>query len=322
MTRDEEVVMTRHMFIAPILVMAFGLASSIGGQPRAAVFEVASVKRSDPNGRLSFSSYKGEIFTLPKATLASLIHFAYGIGPLSEKPFAVLEGEPSWRNDRFDIVARTPGPVPPPSSRAPGPLNEMVRALLAERFKLVVHWEQREGPVYALVLSRADRVLGRGIRPSSIDCEAYRAERKAAIASGTLDPAPPVLGAPRERPVCGADGGPQRDGMKDVPGTREILLGTEPLARLAFMLRQEVDRPIVDRTGLSGNYDVELRFAPARLATGPSPGALPVLPPIASDPGWPALADALRDQLGLKIEPARGPVDVLVIDSVEPPTEN
>ena len=102
-----------------------------------------------------------------------------------------------------------------------------------------------------------------------------------------------------------------------------IEIGGQPIAQLATLLANQVGRPIVDKTGLSGGYDLQLSFLPDGGRGGPlgtpPPGASP-LPPI--DPDAPSLFTALQEQLGLKLESGRGPVDAIVIVSVEPPTED
>ena len=90
------------------------------------------------------------------------------------------------------------------------------------------------------------------------------------------------------------------------------------MAQLTASLGDAVGRPVIDKTGLTGNFDVELRFTPDQLPQGPPPAGAPPLPPI--DPNGPTIFTALQEQLGLKLENARGPVDVLVVERVEPPT--
>jgi uncharacterized protein (TIGR03435 family) len=179
-----------------------------------------------------------------------------------------------------------------------------MRNLLAERFKLVVHPETREMPIYALVPARSDGKLGENLKPAAVDCAARMRER----GRGGPPPTPP---APGERIQCG---------MRIGPGTMNG--GGFPLSQLAVTLSQFVQRVVIDRTGLAGNYDLDLTWTPDRSMQGgpigpPPPGA-PPLPPI--DPDGPSIFTALQEQLGLKLDAQRGPVDVLVVDSVERPT--
>src|SRR5262245_44785104 len=111
-------------------------AVAISAQVATPSFEVASVRRSaDQRPNLSGpAGYKGQMLTLRGQTLVTLIRFAYGVGRLSAKPFAEIEGEPRWSTDRFDIVATTDGQVEPPSSSTVGLVNRMMQSLLSERF--------------------------------------------------------------------------------------------------------------------------------------------------------------------------------------------
>ncbi len=179
----------------------------------------------------------------------------------------------------------------------------MMRALLADRFKLAVHTESRELPIYALTLARRDGKTGSQLRPAAVDCVAMFAAR----GRGGPPPAPPQ---PGERPPCG---------MRLGPGN--LSGGGVTMAQLSTTLSQFVQRVVVDRTGLTGNFDIDLTWTPDQLPQGrgePPPGVQ--LPPI--DPNGPSIFTAVQEQLGLKLDSQRGPVDVLVIDRVEQPTED
>jgi uncharacterized protein (TIGR03435 family) len=156
----------------------------------------------------------------------------------------------------------------------------------------------RQGPVYALVVARHG-TLGPELRPSQHNCNQYRA---AWIENHT--PASEVV-RPRDaknRPLCGT----RPEDERPLPGSRQIReAGT--IAELIDQI-QVLDRPIVDATQLSGNFEWQLSFSPA------------TIPRQGSD--VPSMPVALREQLGLQLEPRTGPIDVLVIDSVHQPTEN
>jgi bla regulator protein blaR1 len=265
-------------------------------------FEVASVKRNTSNdGRVMLGFQPGGRFNATGVTLKMLIGMAYGAGqPLA--PFQTVGG-PDWLDrDRFDIVAKAEGDVAPGPN---GPIPLMVRALLVERFKLVVHTESREMPVYALVKAKADGSLGPQLKPAAVDCSAMRGVR------GGPPPAPP---APGERPPCA---------MRIAPGNLQG--GGMNMAQLssALMRMPAVNRMVLDRTGLTGGYDFDLTWTPDQmpqlLAGGPPPGA-PPFPPI--DPNGPSLFAAVQEQLGLKLESTKGPVDIVVVDAAEQPTED
>jgi uncharacterized protein (TIGR03435 family) len=174
--------------------------------------------------------------------------------------------------------------------------------LLAERFKLAVHTETRQQPVYELVTSRGTSV-GPGLHPASGDCTARRAAAQAGEQIAPLLP-----------PGPGGCGVSIRLGR--------IAVGGAPMARLAGALSALTPRLVLDRTGLPGEWDFELTFTPDPAALQ-LPAGTPLPPPAAdADPAAPTLFTALEDQLGLKLQPARGPVDMLVVDHVEQPTEN
>jgi len=106
-------------------------------------------------------------------------------------------------------------------------------------------------------------------------------------------------------------------------GPANIAAGSQSMAQFAAILSGRVQRVVVDRTGLTGNFDIDLTWTPDQIPQGPAaqppPGA-PALPPI--DPNGPSIFTAVQEQLGLKLESTRGPVDVVVIDSVQQPTED
>jgi uncharacterized protein (TIGR03435 family) len=162
--------------------------------------------------------------------------------------------------------------------------------------------EAREMPMYALVMARADKKPGPKLTPAQVDCQALMA---AARKSGSPSPLPP----PGEAPKCGMMMGPGR-----------LAGGSMLLSQLASSLSVRVGRVVVDRTGLTGNYDFLVEFMPDQMPQVP-PGALPagIPPPPPIDPNAPSLQTALEEQLGLKLDSTRGPVDVLVVDSVQQP---
>jgi uncharacterized protein (TIGR03435 family) len=192
----------------------------------------------------------------------------------------------------------------------------MLQSLLAERFRLVVHWETRERAGYALVIAAPDGHLGPNMRRSSLDCDAYRAAAKAARETGAPPPAPPATPGGRGI-VCGTRGGSKTG----EPGTEELLMSTQPMSAIADQLARSSNRPVIDRTGLSGAFDVELKYSPqiSRPIAAPLQVGAQTMPDL---PSGPTLVEAVRDQLGLRLEPVRASVEALVIDSVQPPTAN
>jgi uncharacterized protein (TIGR03435 family) len=229
-----------------------------------------------------------------------LIMNSYGLQPQQ------LVGAPDWiSSERFDIVAKAEGDLGPPVSRdGPSRLQLMIRALLEERFKLKVHREPREVPVYALVLARPDGRLGSGLTVSTVDCEALAASRRGAP--------PPDLPKPGERLQCGA-----------WVGFGELTAGAQPLQELVSLLSSTVGRSVVDRTGLNGRYDITLRWTPDRVlqrTAGAAAGDPIRVNGVDIDPNGPSIFTAIQEQLGLKLESERGTVEALVIDHIERPT--
>jgi uncharacterized protein (TIGR03435 family) len=263
-------------------------------------FEVASVKPNKSGDmRVMLGMQPGGRFTATNAPLIALIRQAYQLQNFQ------LVGAPDWINtERFDIVAKAEGDVPPAPIGTLGPMQLMLRNLLADRFKLVLHPETREMPIYALVLARSDGKLGPQLKPAAVDCAALMKER------GRGGP-PPNFPPPGERMQCG---------MRIGPGVMNG--GGFPMSQLAQTLSNFVQRVVVDKTGLTGNYDLEMTWTPDQMPGGgpagqPPPGA-PAFPPF--DPNGPSIFTALQEQLGLKLDSQRGPVDVMVIDSVDRPT--
>jgi uncharacterized protein (TIGR03435 family) len=269
-------------------------------------FEAASVKVNKAGGPFQLFFQPGGRFRATNVTLKMLIGAAYGTPqPL---PDFQLEGGPKWMDsDRFDVIAKAAGDPQPGPNGPPPEMFLMIRSMLEERFHLKVHYETKEMPIYALVMARSDGKLGPRMTLSATDCAA----RMAALRGrGGPPPTPP---APGERPPCGARMFPGNVSAGAMTMT-QIVNG---LARLPG-----VNRTVVDRTGLTGVYDLDLTFTPDQVpkGRGDTPPGAPPLPPI--DPNGPSLFTALQEQLGLKLEPARAPVNVLVIDRAEQPTDD
>jgi len=294
------------------------LTASAQSQPDPA-FDVVSVKRNTSGGPMLQRNTPGNIamFNVP---VRQLVRLAYQL-----QDFQIV-GAPDWANtDRFDIEGRfDPAAAPPgPPPQTPRMLL-MLRTLLRDRFGMVARTETREMPILALRLARADGRLGPQLKPAALDCTALNGARgrgpagppPGGRAGGPLDGrgAPPPPGTPfslGERPACGSR-----------MGFGQLLAGGMPISRLATeTLSQLTGRIVVDRTGLTGGYDIDLKWTPTpdQLPPGPPPPGVE-LPPI--DPNGPSLSTALQEQLGLKLETERGPVDVLVIERLQQPAEN
>lgn len=260
--------------IAPLLAQT--TTSNEAGKP---AFEVATIKpnKTGADGA-SIRVQPGGRMTATNQTVRNLIRNAYNIQPYQ------FVGGPNWiDDDRFDIIAKMADADIPENGMVP-PYQMMARLqnLLADRFKLVVRRETREVPIFALVMARADGKLGPRIRVAEGEC----AER---ARTGT----PPPPGTPSGDRPCGT----RFTRGKVIAGATEI----EALARNMSGL---VQRVIIDKTGLTGRYDLDLDWSPDPTV----------------DTSGPSLFTALEEQLGLKLESTRGPIDALVIESVERPT--
>jgi uncharacterized protein (TIGR03435 family) len=287
-------------------------------------FEVASIKpNKSGDGRIGSMVQPGGRFTATNISLGMLLGQAYrlqggrGGGPNSPNPQIV--NAPGWVNsDRFDIVAKADTNV------APDQFPELLKSLLLDRFKLAAHTESREFQVYALVLARSDGKLGPGLRPASAECAATIAARgRGGPPPGAGGPGGP--GGPGRGPIAPPQPGePMPCGMMRM-GPGSLAGGGAPIAQLATSLTPWVNRIVVDKTGLTGPYEVDLQWTPEQMPQGgPGPGGAPPgapgFPPI--DPNGPSIFTAVQEQLGLKLESTKAPVDVLVIDHVEQPTED
>jgi uncharacterized protein (TIGR03435 family) len=291
---------------AAALVVAAGLAAQSPQPPAGGpAFEVASIKpNTSGDGRVMMQNQPGR-YIATNVNLRLLIRNAYQLQD------SQITGGPAWvSSDRFDINAKVPdefrGMAPPAPGSGPSPLGLMIRALLAERFKLVVHTETKDAPIYALVLARSDGRLGPALKKSETDCAA-------------------VFGAGRGRgpmppPTPPAPGEPMPCGIRIGPGNMAV--GGAPLSQVANSLGMFAGRIVLDRTGLTGNYDFSLTWTPDQMPQRPPGAPDPLINGVAVDPNGPSLFTAVQEQLGLKLDSQRGPVEVLVIDRAEKPVED
>jgi len=267
----------------------------------AARFEVAAIKpnKSGP-GPVRIETLRGGRFTATNVTVRNLIQFAYRL-----QPFQVVDG-PDWINsDRFDIVAKgdesDDGNAFAAEQRdGPSRLQLMLQALLAERFKLIVRIEQKEQPMYSLVVARSDGRLGSALQRSAVDCTAETDRSAQNI----------VKGSP-------AEGGQVPCGIR--MGMGSMVAGGATLSQLARSLSTLLDRTVVDRTGLTGPFDATLKWTPDQSTPGMAEKAR-YIPTI--DPNGPSIFTALQEQLGLKLDATKGQADMLRIISADPPTPN
>ena len=283
------------------VILAALLGSSLTAQEPRPAFEVVSIKPTAPGtegGGVQLSP--GGRVTWRNTTLRGLVASAYQRFMWDSRD---IVGGPEWIDDaRFDVIALAPAGLPRVDADGfPSQLLAMVRALLADRFALVAHWETRERPIYSLTVDRADRRLGPKLVPVAVDC----AKVGAAVVAGT---------PPASRPGRGRECNFSLTSQADAGSLQGNAVTLGVLAR--FLTGEGLGREVVDGTGLSGTYDVDLLYLPEHAVGGIPPDRLALDPRFQ---GRPALTTALREQLGLKVEATRGPVEVLVIDAAAPP---
>ncbi len=263
--------------------------AGIGQVTRKLEFEVASVKPSLATGPgTSMRGLPGGRYSVTNATLKMIMIAAFGV-----RDYQILGG-PKWmESDRWDIEAKAaadtvPATAGPRDPSVPDRGLLMVRSLLEDRFRLKIHREVKDAPIYELVIAKSGLKL-----KSSVDQA-------------------PVVNTPDIPP----DGGTPHGLMRLNP--RGNLEGNAvPLSQLAPVLSDLSGRLVVDKTGLAGLYDFKLEWAPDLGPTAPG-----VSEPAPSADPRASLFTAIQEQLGLKLEPARGPVEFIVVDSVDRPSDN
>ena len=284
--------MTYSLALIPLL--ATGAFAQAVPKPS---FEVASVKRSlDCRGPGGISRPVPGRVDLHCATLQSLIQYAFGIfgnGPSAKLERLQTTGGPPWmETDYFDISAKSADNAPIYQMYGP-----MLQSLLEERFQLKVHREDREMPVYVMTVAKG----GSKLQP-------YK-EGTCLIIDVNHLPAPAAPGEPPPT-VCGVQQ------MRRTVESMTIAARGMTLAEFTRgTLTNFVDRPIVDHTGLSGRFDLQIEFA---LENRSGRGASADMPAETALP----IFGALLQQLGLKLDSGKAPVEVLVIDRAERPSEN
>ncbi len=263
------------------------VASQTAATPPPPRFDVVSIKPAE-SGSFGFEWTPGR-FAGPAIPMAGLLNMAWG-APLK------IEGGPPWlRSSMWNIIATwDAGRVVTVEERA-----SMLKAMVEDRFKIVLRRESRETPVYALVMARPDGRLGPSLQRAEVPCDAPGRPRFS-----------PSLPPPGQRPACGVV-------VVSVPESA-ILGGNASLEQLIRVLGGLTQRDVVDRTGLTGEFDLVLKFARDSAVR-----SLPGLPPADPDPaGSPSIFTAIQEQLGLKLESTRAPVDYFVVERAELPEPN
>jgi uncharacterized protein (TIGR03435 family) len=287
--------------VVAVAAVEVGISGASQSQPAGLTYDVVSIKQN--TGTFLGSNGSNERpdggFTLLNVPVGTLISRAYpGHAPVD------MVNLPAWAmSDRYDVRATSSL-----SSATPEQRSAMMRAMLADRFKLAVHLENREQPAYDLIPARADKRLGPAIKPSEVDCvardAAEREAQEAARAAGTTPPLPVRAPFDPNAPTA-------------VCTRRRLDNGWEgdfTMATLAQLLRGDAGRLVIDKTGLTGSYRLSLTYERAASGRGPdvatSPDALPLI------------FTAIQEQVGLKLQASKVSRETLIIDRLERPTEN
>ena len=290
----------RKRFLLTVLAVG-GIAIPLFPQQSAGTkpsFEVATVKPSgSSDNRISIMGEPGGRFKVTNATLKMVMAVAYRVRDFQ------ISGGPAWTGtDRWNIEGKAEeGSIPqirtPLDPTVPNPLMLMVQSLLEDRFQLKLHRETKELPVYELFTAKG----GSKMKLSADQSPIGPSERAS----------PPP--APKE-------GGPMPRGTMGM-GPGRVEANGVPIANFIQVLSQQLGRPVIDKTGLKGFYDIKLQWTPDLGGPFIKPGGTEPAPP-PPDTSGPSIFTAIQEQLGLRLESAKGPVEVLVIDSVQKPTEN
>ena len=258
------------------------------------VYEVASIKPNKSGDNRIRMMYSPDGLSATGGTVQMLIMSAYGISPHQ------ISGAPSWLNSEgYDIEAKMDSSTADELRKLSDDerrdqRQRMLQALLADRFKLTIHHESKELPVYALVVAK-DGPKFQEAKPG----DAY------------------------PNGIKGPDG---HSGMGTMMMGNGTLTGQGvPLMNLVRFLTRELGRTVIDKTGLTSKYDFTLKWTEERQAPmfrgteGSQPGTGGTAAPESSGP---SIFTAVQEQLGLKLESQKGPVEILIIDHVEKPSEN
>ena len=276
--------LARFVAMVALLAPALGAQSKPAGEANL-TFDVVSVKPNKTGASRASIGGSGERWRMVNVSAAGLILTAYP-GRTNE-----LLGAPAWvTSERFDVEARAMFEPTPDQERM------MLRALLVDRFKFGAHMETPERPIYNMVFARADGRLGPQLRRIDIDCATYKRPTLAGDQPAD-DPPPCSFRMSAGNSVTIISGGRTMQSLADSISSAATARAT-PSGWSSW-----AGRPVFDKTALAGYYAYRLEHAG-----------------VGTD--GPSLFTAMQEQLGLKLEPTRGPVEILVIDRIERPTEN
>jgi uncharacterized protein (TIGR03435 family) len=273
-----------------LLIGAVVLAGAASGQApgRAQTFDAAVIRanKAGDSGPSAISASKPGRFTATNTPLKFIILYAYRLMDHE------LIGLPDWAEDTsFDIAAVYPADVP----TTPGDVRLMVQHLLRDRFGFKMHREKRVIPAYGLTVLHKNCELGASMKRSSVDCQKLIAEKRPLREAGGTSAVSPN----GRRPACSI-----------FASRRYLTGGAVTIQQLVAALQSMLARPVVDHTGLQGRFDVEAKWSLLDDGGGASPNDSP------------SIFYAVREQLGLRLDPHKEPFDVQVIDRITPPSTN
>jgi uncharacterized protein (TIGR03435 family) len=291
---------------APVLIALVNAAPSQGpmkkGVPARRSFETASIKASAADAR-SFSISGTQRLEAKNASLRDLIRVAYHVRDFQ------ISGGPAWiDSEHYDIDAKVDGN--PSAKEWFQTMGPMLQSLLEDRFKLKLRRETKELPVYVLTVAKS----GPKFIPSK--------ERSCTTFHWVRNSPPPGQSTSIHCGVIELTN-IQLNRTLDAVGMR-IRGASDIEPGLMTFLSRELDRIVIDKTGLTGLFDFRLEWNRAATAALVSSGALndPNKATPSPDPDSPSIFTALEEQLGLKLESSKGPVEVLIIDHAEKPSRN
>jgi uncharacterized protein (TIGR03435 family) len=318
------------LFTAASALAVFPLLSQTTKKPS---FEVISIKPTAPGPNfIRGGAPRGDRLDFTGANLRMLLQVAYArIGNAPGGQLQIIGGPPWMDADRYDVQAK--------ADCSGGKLSReqtqlMMQSLLEERFQLKAHMETRDLPVYNLVVAKGGPKLkaseDQTPTPIQLNGGPQPCDPELANLIPPPPPPPPRGGGPEGRGGLPDLSNMPRGAMFVMMSPTGMTMGTNgaPITNLVNFLSQQVGRPVIDKTDLKGLFEFKLTFSPEGLQTpfggpppggGPAPGGLSTTPN-ASDPN-PSLFTAIQE-LGLRLESTKGPVEVLVVDSAQKPTEN
>ena len=266
-----------------VAMPVFAQGTAVDAKPL--TYDVVSVKQNKSGPGMMRIMMGADRYSTTNVGLKSIIQNAYGL-----KMPEMISGLPGWADSAsFDIEAKMDAETiaalkAMPKEQADQQRRQMMQAMLADRFKLTVHRETKELPIYSLVIAKGGFKL------------------KDADPNNTYPDG-----------IKGPDGN-SRAGMMSM-GHGKLTAQAIGISNLAINLTMQVRRLVVDDTGLKGKYDFTLQWTPDDMSGGHEEAAA------APDSG-PSIYTALQEQLGLRLDSTKGPVDTVVVDHVEMPSEN